>query len=455
MKQLFILFLAVINLSSAPAQDWPQFRGPNASGLCTTKPTVTAWNVETRQNVLFHTPIPGLAHSSPIIIGDRIYLTTAVAAEKPKLKLGLYGSIESVPKEGEQEWRLIALDRKTGNIIFNKLGHRATPRAQRHPKATQCNSTPASDGQFIVSYFGSEGLFCFDMNGTLQWHKDLGKMSAGFFKMPTAQWGFASSPIIHQGKVILQCDVQEDSFVGVIDLKSGDWVWKKERGDVPTWTTPAIAQVGKRTHILINGWKHTGAYDFETGKEIWRLKGGGDIPVPTPVVGKAMAYFTSAHGMFRPIRAIKLSATGDITPPEVKDTNKHISWVHHRRGNYMQTPLLIGDHLFGCNDRGALTCFNASNGDIHFSKRLPGNGFTASLVSDGLHLYITSEFGDVWVVKNAPTYEEIGRFELGDNCMSTPALSDGVLYFRTQNALLALFNDQVPEQHERQLESPQ
>lgn len=419
------------------AKEWPQFRGPLASGKGTGK-TVTDWSVEEDKNILFKVNIPGLAHSSPIIVGDRIYLTTAVTAKKPELKLGLYGSIDSVPKEGKQEWRLLAFDRKTGKLLFDRPGHTAVPRAQRHPKATQCNSTPATDGKFIVTFFGSEGLFCFDMEGNLKWHKDLGAMNAGYFKMPTAQWGFASSPVIHQGHAYIVCDVQKDSFVGKINLETGMWAWKTKRNDVPTWTTPSIAKVGEQTHVLINGWKETAAYDAETGKRIWWLSGGGDIPVPTPIVGEKLAYFTSAHGRFRPMRAIRLTAKGDITPPEVKDTNEHIAWVHHRRGNYMQTPILLGDNVFACNDRGNLTCFDARDGTVYFSEHLPGNGFTASLVSDGSSIYVTSEFGDVWVVKNDRTFKKIARLELGDSSMATPAICDGVLYFRTRESLIAI-----------------
>ena len=151
-----------------------------------------------------------------------------------------------------------------------------------------------------------------------------------------------------------------------------------------------------------------------------------------------MAYFTSAHGVFRPMRGIRYSATGDITPPDIQETNDGIAWVHHRRGNYMQTPILIGERLFGCDDRGALTCFNAQDGTIIFSERLKGNGFTASPVSDGKHLYVTSEFGKIWVMKVGDAYEEIGIYELGDNCLATPAISNGTIYFRTQNSLLAI-----------------
>lgn len=433
MRFLFFFLIGVLQ-----AENWPQFRGVNASGVSREKATVTSWDIEKETNVLFKKEVPGVAHSSPIVFGDRIYLTTAVAPTDPKLKLGLYGDIGSAPKDPKQEWRILAFDKKTGALIYNQLGHEAVPRSQRHPKATQCNSTPATDGKFIVTYFGSEGVFCFNMAGELQWKKDLGEMNSGFFKMPTAQWGFASSPIIHEGKAVILCDVQKDAFLGVIDLATGEWVWKKKRADVPTWSTPTLAKVGNQTQILVNGWHHTGAYDFETGEEIWKLSGGGDIPVPTPVVGEKFAYFTSAHGRFRPMRAIRLTAKGDITPPAVKDVNEHIPWVHHRMGNYMQTPLLVGGSLYGCNDRGALTCFNAGDGRILLTERLPASGFSASLVSDGKHLYVSSEFGEIWVVKVGQKYEEVGRYELGENCMATPAISEGVLYFRTQKSLIAL-----------------
>lgn len=437
MKGFLGLFFFAFTLQILSA-DWPQFRGPSASGLASGPATPTQWNVESGKNIAWSTPIPGLAHSSPIIWGDRIYLTTVIGPDDPELKIGLYGSIEPAQDKGLHQWRLLAIDRKSGKILFNKLGLEAEPRSQRHTKATQCNSTPATDGNFIVAYFGSEGLFCFDMEGELRWKKDLGEMNAGYFKMPTAQWGFASSPVIHEGKVIVQCDVQEDPFLALFDLKTGEELWRTPRKEVPTWSTPAVVEWQGQTQILVNGWKHIGGYHFDTGEEIWKLSGGGDIPVPTPIVGDELAYFTSAHGMFRPIRGIRLSAQGDITPPEVEDTNEAIAWVHPRRGNYMQTPILIGDHLFACSDRGALTCFDGQDGTIDFSERFRGNGFTASPVSDGRHLYITCEFGDVWVVKVDDEFQQVARNHLGDSCLATPAIADGTLYFRTRKSLLAI-----------------
>lgn len=432
-----LLFLTVTGLTSA-SEFWPQFRGPGSSGLATGPATPTKWNVGTGEKILWKTPIPGLAHSAPIVWKDRIYVTTVVSPEEAELKIGLYGDINSAEDKGIHQWHLIAIDRATGKVIFNKPGHQAAPRSQRHTKATQCNSTPATNGEYIVAYFGSEGMFCFNMEGVLVWKKDLGTMDAGYFQVPTAQWGFASSPVIHGNKVVVQCDVQKDSFLAVFDLATGKEIWRTARKDVPTWSTPTVAEWEGKTQILLNGWHHTGGYDFESGKEIWKLKGGGDIPVPTPVVGKGLAYFTSAHGIHRPIRAVRLSAKGDITPPDIKDASEAIPWVHSRKGNYMQTPLLIGDRLYACDDRGTLTCFNAADGRILYSQRLPGNGFTASPVSDGRHLYVICEYGEIWVVKVGDSYEEASINEMGDNCLATPAIADGKLYFRTQRSLIAI-----------------
>ncbi len=439
-SKYFIVFAAVAILANSFAEEthWSQFRGHRASGLDTTKPTVVSWNIETGENVLWKTAIPGLAHSAPIIWGDRIFITTAIGPGSADLKVGLYGDIGAADDQGRHEWRLLAIDRKSGSILFNTLAHEGVPRSLRHTKATHCNSTPATDGKYIVAIFGSEGLFCFDEKGSLIWQKDLGEMDAGYFKVPTAQWGFASSPIIHEDKVVVQCDVQKDSFLAVFDLATGEEIWRTSRSDVPTWSTPAVVEVSGRAQILVNGWHHTGAYDFATGEEVWKLDGGGDIPVPTPIIGHGLAYFTSAHGIYRPMRAVRLEAKGDITPPDIRETNESIAWVHFRKGNYMQTPIVVGDNLFGCDDRGTLTCFDAKTGEIHFSERLPGGGFTASLVSDGRKLYVTSEPGRIWVVEAGTEFKELATNELGENCLATPAIANGTLYFRTQHSLFAI-----------------
>ena len=433
------LFLA----SSTFAANWPQYRGPGASGLDDSVALPTTWNAEKGETIRWQTPIPGLAHAAPIVWGDRVFVATAVAAgAKPDLKVGLYGDIGAAPNTEKNQWRLLALDKATGKIVWNVVGQESVPKVARHTKATHCNSTPATDGQRIVAIFGSEGLFCFNArDGALLWKKDLGPMDAGYFQVKTAQWGFASSPIIHDGKVIVQCDVQQDSFLAVFDLATGNEVWRTARTDVPTWGTPAIVTAGGRTQIAVNGWHHAGGYEFATGKELWKYDGGGDIPVPTPIVSGDMIYFTSAHGRMRPMRAIRADAMGDLTPEDSAGTLKPgVAWNNDRLGSYMQTPILVGERLYGCTDVGLVTCFDAKTGVVRYSERLSktSEGYTASPVSDGRNLFFTSEQGNVSVVPATDKFSVSAPNPLGETCLSTPALSDGTMFFRTREKLVAV-----------------
>jgi outer membrane protein assembly factor BamB len=234
--------------------------------------------------------------------------------------------------------------------------------------------------------------------------------------------------------------VQKDSFLAIFDLADGRELWRTRRDDVPTWGTPAVISAADRTQIVVNGWHHTGGYDFATGKELWKLNGGGDIPVPTPITANGFVYLTSAHGNFRPMRAIRLDATGDITPADPGATNASIAWAHPRQGNYMQTPIVVADWIFACFDPGIVTCFDARSGKIQYTERLSrgGEGFTASPVSDGRNLFFTSELGKVFVVPAAAKFSVIATNELGETCMASPALSDGMLFFRTREKLVAI-----------------
>jgi outer membrane protein assembly factor BamB len=429
--------LTVWNINGA---DWPQFRGPQASGVDTSGVAPVQWNVEKKENIRWSAEVPGLGHSSPIIQGDRIYVTTAVRPGKAELKVGLYGDIESSDDAGPQQWRLLAFNKGNGKVIWNKVGFEAVPKVKRHPKGSHCSSTPATDGNKIVAIFGSEGLFCFDTKGDLIWKKDLGPMDSGYYVVTSAQWGFASSPVIVDDKVIVQCDVQTNSFLAVFSLVDGKELWRMPRKDVPTWSTPAVATVDKQKQIIVNGWHHIAAYHFATGKEVWTLDGGGDIPVPTPVLGDGVVYLTSGHGRFRPMRAVRLEAKGNITPPQVSQTNASIAWVHERQGNYMQTPILVGENVYGCLDNGVMSCFDARTGELHYSERLGdgSEGFTASPVSDGKHVYFASEQGRVFVVNPGNTFSVAATNTLGETCMASPAVSNGTLFFRTRDELIAI-----------------
>jgi outer membrane protein assembly factor BamB len=422
------------------AAEWPQYRGPDALGLNDQVALPTTWDVTKGDNVRWQAPILGMAHSSPVAWADRIYVATAVAERPADLKVGLYGDIAAANDNGPQQWRLLALNAKTGQIIWDTLALEAVPKVQRHTKASHCNSTPATDGKRIVAIFGSEGIFCFDRDGKLIWKRDLGPMDAGYFASPTAQWGFGSSPVISRGKVIVLCDVQKDSYLAAFDLEDGRELWRAPRKDVPTWGTPTIVEAEGIRQIVVNGWHETAGYDFATGRNLWSLDGGGDIPVPTPIFAHGLIYLTSAHGKWRPIRAVRPGAHGNITPADPGQTNDAIAWAHARQGNYMQTPIVVGDLLFACNDVGIVTCFDAKTGAIHYGERLSrtGEGFTASPVSDGRHIYFASELGNVFVVPATTEFSTVAVNALGETCMATPAIHDGMILFRTRNRVVAL-----------------
>jgi outer membrane protein assembly factor BamB len=287
---------------------------------------------------------------------------------------------------------------------------------------------------------GSEGLYAYDMRGKRLWKKDLGVLDSGYFLAPAAQWEFASSPVIHEGVVIIQADVQKDSFLAAFDVQSGKELWRTPRQDVPTWSTPTVHEVNGRTQILINGWKHTGAYDFKTGKEIWKLNGGGDIPVPTPIVGHGLVFITNAHGGPSPVYAIKDTATGDISLPQGQTTNEHIVWSVPRDGAYMISPVLYDGLLYVSKNNGVFNVFDAKTGERVYQQRLGTGttGFTASLVAGSGKVYFTAEEGDIFVVKAGRTFELLAQNPLGEIAMATPAISEGVMFFRTDKSLIAV-----------------
>ena len=429
--------LASVSLGSTV--NWPQFRGPNSSGV-SEDPAPVTWNAESGENVRWTTAIPGLGHAAPIIWQDRIYIATAVKpGSKPDLKVGLYGDIDSYTENEPHQWRLLSLDKRSGKILWDKLVLEKAPRTQRHTKATHCNSTPATDGKRLVAILGSEGLFCFDLDGRELWHKDLGPMDPGYYVVTNTSWGFGSSPVLHDGKVIVQCDVLSEQFLAVFDAQNGQELWRVARKDVPTWSTPIVATAAGRTQIVVNGWKQIGGYDFATGRQLWQLREGGDIPVASPVLAGDLVILTSAHGKARPMRAVRLDAAGDITPPEIGQTNQAVVWSHARRGDYLQTPIVVGDRLWGAMD-SVITCFDVKTGKVLYSERIGDatEGFTASPVAAAGKLYFTGERGDVFVLSAAEQFSVLATNKLDGICLSTPAISGGTLFFRTTEKLVAI-----------------
>lgn len=419
---------------------WPAFRGSEARGVMDNANIPTEWSVKKDENVKWKIAIPGLGHSSPIVWDDFLFVTTAVSGNETEyLKVGLYGNIDAVEDSTVHKFKVYCLDKNSGEIIWEKLAKEGVPVTKRHTKSSHANPTPATNGEYLIAFFGSDGIYCYNLKGDLIWSKDLGRMNAGPHTDPDFEWGFASSPVIYDGRVIVQCDFIGECFLASFDVKTGEEIWRVARDEISTWSTPTVIEVDGKVQIIVNGFKHIGSYDFETGKKIWWMQGGGDAPVPTPILANGLIYINSAHGRMSPIYAIKPNAKGDITLAKDETSNEYIEWSIKRGGAYMTSPLVYGDYLYNLKNNGLLSCFNAHTGELMYKEPLkPGGGITASgLASDG-RLFFTTELGDVFIVQAGPEYKLLAKNPLDDICMASPAISNGAMFFRTQHFVIAI-----------------
>lgn len=442
-----ILLCAILAATAAtifsqpdPARQWPWYRGYLISGTLDNAGLPEKFDFKTGENIKWKAEIPGLGLSCPSIWGDRLFITTAVSKTDDKgLRPGIFGDVTSVNDSSEHEWIVICLDKNTGRKIWERTAYRGIPAVKRHPKSTHANSTIATDSKHVVAFFGSEGLYCYDYNGNLLWKKNFGILKSVFFSMPGAQWEFASSPVIYRGRVIIQCDVLDGSFVASYDAATGREIWKQSRDEYPGWCTPNIYTWQGKDYVVVNGYKHRGAYDFETGKEIWRMSGGGDIQIPSPVIGNNIIYFNSAHGRSSPVMAVKAEAKGDITLKEGELSNQYVLWSLPRGGSYLQTLLLYRNRLYNLNWNGTINCYDPLTGkEIYSGKLGQSKSFSASPVASDGRIYAVDEEGNVYVMKDGNTFEVIFETSTGELSNTAPAISDGMIFFRGQRTLFCV-----------------
>jgi outer membrane protein assembly factor BamB len=421
------------------ARNWPSFRGDGGGGNGDGQRAVAGWDTATGKNIKWKTPIPGIATSSPIVWGNRVFATTAISsAGDNSFKTGLYGDVKPVDDLSRHEWKVYCLDKATGKVLWERVAVAGTPRTKRHTKSSQASSTPVADGRRVIAVFGSAGvLVAWDHSGKELWRVDLGTLDSGWFFDPSFQWGHSSSPIIYRNSVILQADIQKGSFIAAWDIATGKLLWRTERTDeISTWGTPTIARTAEGRDVLVtNGTKIRG-YDPTSGKQLWTLGPNSEITIGTPVAGNGLVYVTGGYPPVRPIYAIRPGAEGDISLQKGQESNHSIVWSNMTEGTYIPTPLLYDNYLFTLQVNGVLTAYDPQTGKRAFRGRVgTGGAFSASPVGADGRLYIASEDGEVHVISATPDMTPIAKNDMKEVIMATPAISDGLIVIRTMGHL--------------------
>ena len=430
---LFGVAALSVMVQAQTAGHWPQWRGPFFNGMARgDAPAV--WSDTT--NIKWKTEIPGRGHSTPAIWGDRIFLTTAVPTGKP----AAVSSATAAPQaQGgraqagppvEHQFDLLALDRKTGKILWQRTAKVATPHEGYHRAyGSFASNSPATDGRYVYASFGSRGIYAYDFNGKLIWQKDLGVQ----MKMRLA-FGEGSAPLLVGDRLFLVFDHEEASFMVALDKRNGNELWRAARDERSSWSTPLAVDHGGRTEIVVSATNKVRSYDPETGKVLWESSGLGANAIPVPVYQNGMVYVMSGYRDPK-LMAIKLGRQGDLTGSDA------IAWSHTRGLAYTASPVLYDNKLYVVTDNGMISAFNATTGEPHYAQtRLPKSyNLKASPVGANGKLYLATEDGDVVVLKMGEKFEVITTNHLTDQVfIATPVIAAGELYLRGQNTLFCI-----------------
>jgi len=431
----FLFLVTLIFTSSAGAftgPGWPQWRGPSGQGISEEKGLPSEWS--TSKNIKWKTPIPGRGHSSPIVWNNRIFLTTAIEGELvpgAKAVKHMDGDKEylhpdSVGADHKHQFRVVCLDRGNGKILWEQTAFEGTPYDNRHRKSSFASSTPATDGTFVYAFFGTEGLYAYDLSGKLIWKADLGKLG-------TVGMGTGTSPILYENLVILQCDEENGaaSFIVGVNKKTGKEVWRTQRKIQVSWSTPLLVRTAKRAELITTGNEAVISYDPATGSELWRHKGVDSNAIPSPVASGDLVFITAGFPA-KIAMAITLGGTGDLADSVV--------WKYNKGTAYVPSPILYGDYLYLTSDRGVLTCLDAKTGDVKYEGgRVPIPAtFTASPVAFDGKILMTSEDGDTFVVKAGTKHEILGTNSVGEPVYASPAVAEGNIFIRGERNLYCI-----------------
>jgi ribosomal protein S21 len=449
---------------AAPTQssNWPSFRGPGAGGVADGLELPEAFSGVDGVNLAWRAEIPGMGHASPVVWGDRVYITSAVSEAPPQRYLAeLPDSRESIVDRTTHRWVIMALDKRNGDVLWERTAAEGVPRTGRQRKGSFNNSTPATNGTHVVALFGSQGLFCYDSEGNMLWQVDLGVLDAGWFFDPTFQWGTASSPIIQGDQVIVQVDVFGGSFIAAFDLADGSERWHTPRDEVSSWATPTAVVTPERTEIITNGGRAIRAYDAATGEQLWMLSPSSEIAAPTPIFAGGFIFVGSGYLPTQPFYAVRPGGSGDISLEEGRRASRQVAWSMPDGGPLLATPIVVGNYLFLLSRDGTLSCFDAGTGlPLYRQEIVPAEAsssepadptvtdvvpveapkpvtFSASPVASNGKLYVASDSGDIYVIEAGPFLRLVSTNAVGEAVFATPAISDGLLLVRAQRHLFA------------------
>jgi len=391
--------------AAVSADNWPQFRGPRGLGLSAETGLPVKWSATS--NVRWKTALPGPGHSSPIVWGDRIFLT---AYRGP-------GRLQRMVTSTPGQLLVLALDKASGRVLWER--EVAAERIEGHHSSNApASPTPATDGRYLFVYFGSRGLICFDFEGRKVWEKLLGPFPN--------EWGSASSPVLSGDTLLLNCDTDGEDFLLALNKNTGQTIWRANRaGATRAWPTPFVWNAGGRDEVVVSGSRRVKSYDLRTGRELWTADGLTQWVTPTPVAAHGLLYVASNGPGGNAIMAIRPGGA--------------VAWRYDRSAPYSSSPVVVGDYLYAVKNGGVMNCLNAKTGELVWQERLPARGdYFASLVAADGKVYALSEEGEATVLAAKPSLEVLGSNRLGERCMASPAISDGKLYIRSDNTLYCI-----------------
>jgi outer membrane protein assembly factor BamB len=440
MRVLPLAGLAGLLLLAQPAvadpHNWAQWRGPGGLGIAEDEDARVPLEWSATQNVLWKTEIPGRGYSSPVVWGDRVFLTTAIEGDvvpgahavKHVVEGQEFVHPDGVAADRFHTFKLVALEAKGGRILWERTAWEGTPYDSRHRRGSFAAPTPVTDGQRVYAYFGSEGLYVYDFDGNLKWSfKTGGIASLGV--------GIGTSPVLYEGVVVLQCDEDngDKSYIVGLDAESGRELWRQARHVEISWATPILVEAGDRAELVTAGNQAVIAYDPKSGRELWRMKGLESNAVPSPVAGDGLVVVSAGYPAKIAV-AVRPGGSGDVTDSD------RVLWKYEKGTAYVPSPILVDGLLYLLTDKGLVSCLDARTGKVYYEGGRPpvGASYMASPVAVSGHLLLPSMDGDTVVLKAGTTHEVVRSNSLGEPIAASPAVAGSRLYLRGEHHLFAI-----------------